>query len=180
MARGGEVVDAVDVVLEQWKRQRPDVDAGPMAVVGRLSRAARLLERGLQENFARFDLQSWEFDVLATLRRAGRPYRLPAGRLVESSMVTSGAITNRIDRLAGRGLVTRETDPANRRSVLITLTKAGRALVDEVLVAHVEHEDRLLKALSAKERYQLATLLRTLLVDLGDGRVPESGVDRRG
>jgi DNA-binding MarR family transcriptional regulator len=164
--------DAVDRLLDQWQVQRPDLDTSSMGVVGRLSRAARLLERRLEDNFGRFGLQRWEFDVLATLRRAGQPYRLTAGQLVASSMVTSGAITNRIDRLVNRGLVTRQTDPANRRSVLITLTGAGLTLVDEVVVAHVRHEDELLSSLTAKQRFELANLLRALLVGLGDRARP--------
>jgi DNA-binding MarR family transcriptional regulator len=154
--------DAVDVILEQWRAERPDLDPGPMGVFGRLSRASRQLDRRLQENFARFDLQHWEFDVLATLRRSGAPYRLTAGGLVASSMVTSGAITNRIDRLVARGLVDRQVDPANRRSVLVTLTAAGLALVDEAVTAHVRHEESLLAGLSADDRTQLIGLLRTL------------------
>jgi DNA-binding MarR family transcriptional regulator len=160
--------DAVDGMLAQWREQRPDVDTSPIGIVGRVSRAARLLERRLQDNYDRYGLQGWEFDVLATLRRTGPPYRLTAGQLVASSMVTSGAITNRIDRMAARGLVTREVDPANRRSVLITLTPAGRTLVDEVVVAHAAYEAGLLSALGPRQRDQLAALLRTLLVGLGD------------
>jgi DNA-binding MarR family transcriptional regulator len=154
--------DAVDVILEQWRAERPDLDPSPMGVFGRLSRASRQLDRRLQENFARFDLQHWEFDVLATLRRSGAPYRLTAGGLVASSMVTSGAITNRIDRLVARGLVDREVDPTNRRSVLVTLTAAGLALVDEAVAEHVRHEEALLAGLSADDRTQLIALLRTL------------------
>ncbi len=160
--------DAVDRLLDQWETQRPDLDASPMGVIGRLSRAARLLERELDDNFARFGLQSWEFDVLATLRRAGKPYRLTAGQLVNAAMVTSGAITNRIDRLVTRGLVTRDTDPTNRRSVLIALTRDGLRLVDEVVAAHVHHEHDLLTPLTPTQRTQLANLLRTLLIGLGD------------
>lgn len=160
--------DSVDRVLEQWRAERPDLEASPMGIVGRIQRASRLLERGLSENFARHDLQLWEFDILGTLRRAGPPHRLTAGALSASSMVTSGAITNRIDRLVARGLVTRETDPDNRRSVVIALTPSGLSLVDDVLVPHVTNEDRLLASLSEEEREQLASLLRTLLVGLGD------------
>lgn len=160
--------DHVDRVLEQWRTERPDLTADPMGVVGRIQRASRLLERGLSENFARHGLQLWEFDILATLRRAGPPYRLTAGALSDSAMVTSGAITNRIDRLEARGLVTRETDPENRRQVSITLTEEARGLVDDVLVGHVANEDRLLASLSAAEQRRLAALLRTLLIGLGD------------
>lgn len=160
--------DHVDWLMTQWRAERPDVDISPMGVVGRVKRASRLLERGQAEYFATLDLQSWEFDILATLRRAGAPYQLTAGGLVEASMVTSGAITNRIDRLAARELVTRATDPANRRSVLITLTERGRELIDAALAGHVENEARLLAVLDPAQREQLAALLRTLLVGLGD------------
>jgi DNA-binding MarR family transcriptional regulator len=160
--------DHVDRVLQQWRAERPDLETSPMGIVGRIQRASRLLERGLSENFARHDLQLWEFDILGTLRRSGPPYRLTAGALSASSMVTSGAITNRIDRLVARGLVTRETDPDNRRSVVITLTESGWALIDDVLVHHVAHEERVLACLNTTERQQLATLLRTLLIGLGD------------
>ncbi|WP_129668050.1 MarR family winged helix-turn-helix transcriptional regulator [Phytoactinopolyspora endophytica] len=162
------MADSVDKVLGQWRAERPDIDASPMGVIGRISRAARFLERKLEETFAAYDLQRWEFDILATLRRSGSPYQLTAGGLVESSMVTSGAITNRIDRLAAKELVTRETDPSNRRSVLITLTDQGRQLVDVVVAKHVENETQLLAALNPGEQEQLADLLRTLLMSLGD------------
>jgi DNA-binding MarR family transcriptional regulator len=160
--------DHVDRVLEQWRAERPDLDVSPMGVVGRMQRASRLLERGLSDNFARYDLQHWEFDVLATLRRSGPPYQLTAGALSDSSMVTSGAITNRIDRLVTRGLVSRETDPDNRRSVIITLTDSGRTLIDDILFHHVAHEEHLLASLSAEDQRQLAMLLRTLLIGLDD------------
>ncbi len=160
--------DNVDRVLQQWRAERPDLEASPMGIVGRIQRASRLLERGLSENFARHDLQLYEFDILATLRRSGPPYRLTAGALSGSSMVTSGAITNRVDRLVARGLVTRATDPASRRSVIISMTESGWALINNVLVHHVAHEERLLACLSVEEQQQLATLLRTLLIGLGD------------
>jgi DNA-binding MarR family transcriptional regulator len=160
--------DHVDGVLRQWGAERPDLDASPMGIIGRIQRASRRLERGLAENFARFDLQLWEFDILGTLRRSGPPYRLTAGALSASSMVTSGAITNRVDRLVDRGLVTRETDPNNRRSVVITLSQAGWDLIENVLGHHVTHEEKLLASLSADEQERLATLLRTLLVGLDD------------
>jgi DNA-binding MarR family transcriptional regulator len=167
--------DHVDRVLRQWRTERPDLDVSPMGVIGRMQRASRLLERGLSDTFAAHGLAHWEFDVLATLRRAGPPFRLTAGALSDSTMVTSGAITNRIDRLAARGLVTRETDPDNRRSVVITLTESGQAVIDDVLVHHVANENRLLAALSAEEQRQLAALLRTLLVGLGDAPPPTDG-----
>lgn len=155
--------DAVDRLLAQWHEERPDVDVSPIGVVGRISRAARVLERGLQREYSLHGLQGWEFDILATLRRSGAPYELTAGALASSSMVTSGAITNRIDRLVARGLVTREVDPDNRRTVRIGLTAEGRRLVDEVLPHHVANEAALLEPLSLVERERLAVLLRKLL-----------------
>ncbi|GGM23062.1 MarR family transcriptional regulator [Micromonospora sonchi] len=160
--------DNVDWRLNQWRTERPDIDPTPMGVVARIQRASRLLERELRANFAAHDLQLWEFDVLGTLRRSGPPYQLTAGQLVESAMVTSGAITNRIDRLVARGLVTREVDPSNRRSVLITLTERGRKLIDDVVVAHVDLEAKLLNELSGGDQEHLAGLLRKLLTSLGD------------
>lgn len=164
--------DNVDRRLEQWRAERPDLDPSPMGVVARIQRACRLIDRELRDHFATHDLQLWEFDVLATLRRSGPPYRLTAGALVEASMVTSGAITNRIDRLLARGWVIRETDPANRRSVLITLTGSGRELVDEVVVSHLDLETKLLATLSAGDQDRLAALLRKLLIGLGDTESP--------
>jgi DNA-binding MarR family transcriptional regulator len=160
--------DKVDHYLEQWRTERPDLDPAPMGVLGRLSRASQLLDRELRMFFADHGLHPGEFDILATLRRAGAPYRLSAGALTDAAMVTSGAITNRIDRLVAKGYVGRETDPQNRRSVLITLTDEGRALVDAVVGAHLENERRLLAPLTAGQQDQLATLLRRLLVGLGD------------
>jgi DNA-binding MarR family transcriptional regulator len=162
------VGDDLDWVLEQWRAERPDIDATPMGVVGRIQRACRLLERGLGEYFAAHDLQLWEFDILGTLLRSGPPYELAAGALGRASMISSGAVTNRIDRLLARGLITRQTDPANRRSILIGLTERGRALVGGVLEGHVVNETRLLAALGPDDQKHLADLLRTLLVGLGD------------
>lgn len=160
--------DNVDRRLNQWRAERPDIDPTPMGVVARIQRASRLLERELRANFAKHDLQLWEFDILGTLRRNGPPFQLTAGQLVESAMVTSGAITNRIDRLVARGLVTREVDPDNRRSVLITLSDKGRELIDPVVVSHVDLEAELLSRLGDRDQQRLADLLRELLVSLGD------------
>ncbi|MEV0649356.1 MarR family transcriptional regulator [Phytomonospora sp. NPDC050363] len=165
-AEGETVQDNVDWRLDQWRKERPDIDPSPMGVVARIQRACRLLERELRDNFAAYDLQIWEFDILGTLRRSGSA--LTAGQLVESAMVTSGAITNRIDRLVAKGLVTREVDPGNRRSVQIALTPTGLELIDRVVVAHVDLEAKILDRLSPGDREGLAGLLRTLLLSLGD------------
>lgn len=154
--------DAVDRILEQWATERPDLDASPMAVLGRIVRLARELDQPIQQVFRRHGLGSAEFDVLATLRRAGDPFRLTPGVLVESMMVTSGAVTKRVDRLARPGLVARHPDPGDRRSVLVGLTSDGRRLVDLVVQEHLANEERLLARLSPREREDLARLLRKL------------------
>jgi DNA-binding MarR family transcriptional regulator len=159
--------DAVDRIVSQWEAVRPDLDSSPIEVIGRVSRWSRLIDRRLAENFARFDLENWMYDVLATLRRGGEPYELTAGQLVTQSMVTTGAITNRIDRLAARGLVER-LGAADRRKVIVRLTPAGLALVDEVAVAHMATEAELLADLSPRQRHELASLLHTALLTLGD------------
>lgn len=160
--------DSVDRVLAQWNAERPDIDPAPMGVIGRISRASATFDKALRDNFAKYGLQRWEFDIIGTLLRSGSPYRLTAGQLTSSTMVTSGAITNRIDRLVDRGLVDRETDPDNRRQVLISLTADGRKLANEVVAHHAAYEAELLDPLDAAERDQLAGLLRKLLTGLGD------------
>lgn len=163
--------DAVDRILEQWRAVRPGLDVAPIGIVGRVSRLSRLIERQLGQNFARHDLQDWMYDVLATLRRTGEPYQLTAGDLVARTMVTTGAMTNRIDRLEALGFVERRPGE-DRRTVLVALTDAGRAKVDEVAEGHLTVERDLLSALSPKQQDQLARLLRALLVDLGDTPAP--------
>ena len=160
--------DAVDHIVEQWAAARPDLDSSPIAVIGRVSRLSRLIDRRLAENFAAFGLENWMYDVLATLRRGGAPYALTAGDLVRRTMVTTGAITHRIDRLAERGLVERAAAPDDRRKVVVRLTAAGRALVDDVAAAHLATEHEILGGLTTRQRRQLADLLRVPLLTLGD------------
>ena len=155
--------DGVDLILEQWSRERPDLDVSPMGVIGRISRLSRIFERGLAELFSSFGLGGGEFDVLATLRRAGDPYQLTPTELSKSLMVSSGGMTNRLDRLERAGFITRLPDPSDRRGTLVCLTDEGRRLVDEVVAAHVENERRLLHTLDRSEREALAALLRKLL-----------------
>ncbi|MFG1997853.1 MarR family winged helix-turn-helix transcriptional regulator [Spirillospora sp. NPDC048911] len=162
------MTDAVDEIRAQWGRERPDLDTWPMGIVGRISRLSRLLDRELKEFFAGHGLEFWEFDVLATLRRAGAAEGLTAGDLNKAAMVTSGAITNRIDRLAAKGLVERVPDPQDRRSVRVRLTDHGHATVDEIVGPHVENEARLLGGLDPDERSQLEGTLRKVLESLGD------------
>jgi DNA-binding MarR family transcriptional regulator len=160
--------DAVDQILDQWARERPDVEAWPMGIIGRLGRLSRLLDRELKEFFAEHGLESWEFDVLATLRRSGPPYELTAGALNRAAMVTSGAITNRIDRMAAKDLVERTPDEEDRRSVRVRLTERGWKTIEEQLGPHAANEARLLAGLAPEDRDRLAALLRVLLESLGD------------
>ena len=156
--------DTVDAILEQWRRERPDLDPTPMSVFGRISRIAALAEPELERVFRPHGLTGGEFDVLATLRRSGRPYRLTPTALSRSMMVSSGGTTKRLDRLEARGLVRRDHDPSDRRSTLVSLTDAGRTIVDAVVVEHVRNEERLLATLTPNERGKLAGLLRKLLL----------------
>ncbi|MEU2258384.1 MarR family transcriptional regulator [Nocardia xishanensis] len=162
------MTDHVDRVLAQWQDQRPDLDVSPMAVLGRLSRLSLLVGAELRKTFAAHGLDAASFDVLATLRRTDPPHRLTPTELTRSAMVTSGAITQRLDRLEERGLVTRSPDDRDGRGVQVTLTDAGRKLVDAALPDHVSTEHRLLEPLSATQRQRLAATLRILLESLGD------------
>ncbi|HET6296434.1 MAG TPA: MarR family transcriptional regulator [Kribbella sp.] len=162
------MADHVDLILEQWSEQRPDLDASPMAVMGRLKRLNQLIDGELSRTFATHDLDRASFDVLATLRRSNAEHSLTPAGLMRSSMVTSGAITQRLDRLEARGLVSRKPSETDGRGVQVTLTEAGLALIDAALPDHVATENRLLEALSAEERAALAGALRTLLESLGD------------
>ena len=157
------VSDEVDRLIEAWQRERPDLDVSPMGVLSRVSRLARHLDLARREAFSDSKLESWEFDVLSSLRRSGEPYQLSPGRLLRETLVTSGTMTNRIDRLAKRGLVERLPDPADRRGVQVRLTPDGRKRVDAALEELLRRERELLSALPAKDSRQLAALLRTLV-----------------
>lgn len=170
--------DAVDRVLAQWARERPDLDTSPIGVVGRISRASRLADAALRQNFARVDLDPPSFDVLATLRRSGAPFELTPGDLAHMSMVTSGAVSQRLDRLEERGLVTRRRSPADARVVLVQLSEAGHRAVEEVLPSHLATEDELLSPLTKAEQDQLADLLRRLLGAHETGSVGSASPER--
>lgn len=158
------MADSVDRILAQWGSVRPQLDVSAMGVLGRLSRLTRLLERAQSDVFEAHGLQAGEFDILATLLRTDAgPRGLTAGALTESAMVTSGAITNRLDRLVAKGFISRETDPANRRTVRVALTSQGAEVIEGALAAHLDNEERLLAPLGGDEREQLATLLGVLL-----------------
>lgn len=155
--------DRMDRVLADWAGQRPDLDFTPVGVVTRLSRVRTYLEAELAGVFARFGLTSADFLVIVTLRRAGKPYRMPQARLMDALGLTSGTVSVRLDRLERNGIVTREPDPASARGSLVQLTDSGLELFDQVAPVHLANEDRLLAALSPAERQVLADLLRRLL-----------------
>jgi DNA-binding MarR family transcriptional regulator len=158
------MADHLDSVLAQWAEVRPDLDASPMGVIGRLSRLSRLIDAELRATFATHDLDPASFDVLATLRRNARD--LTPAELMRSSMVTSGAITQRLDRLESRGLVSRRPSATDGRVVHVSLTPAGLALIDRALPDHVATEHRLLASMSGEERAALATVFRNWLAAL--------------
>jgi DNA-binding MarR family transcriptional regulator len=160
--------DGVDEILEQWRRERPDLDPAPFGVVGRVSRLARELERRLEPVYAAHGHEPGWHDVLATLRRTGPPYRMRPTDLMNALMLTSSGTTKRLDRLERAGLIARAPDPADRRGTLIELTERGRALIDEDTGPHLANEARLLAPLAPAERDALAALLRKLLIDLPD------------
>jgi len=155
--------DEVDEVTEAWERERSDLDLAPLAVFSRISRLARHLDLARREAFSAHAIELWEFDVLSALRRAGAPYELSPGRLLRETLVTSGTMTNRVDRLAARGFVERYPDPDDRRGVIVRLTAEGKAAVDGAFEALLAAEADLLADLPARERRRLAGLLRTLL-----------------
>jgi DNA-binding MarR family transcriptional regulator len=160
----GQLSDEVDDLVSAWHAQRPDLDVDPLQVLSRVSRLAKHLDIARRGAFASHGLESWEFDVLSALRRQGPPFQLTPGALLRATLVTSGTMTNRIDRLAAAGLVRREPDPRDRRGVLVTLTPEGEERVDAALEDLLNRERTLLAALGDPERKQLADLLRTLLV----------------
>jgi DNA-binding MarR family transcriptional regulator len=157
------MADHVDRLLEQWAVARPDLDASPMGVIGRLSRLARIIDIELNRTFSKHDLDRSSFDVLATLRRSNPEHCLTPAELMRSSMVTSGAVTQRLDRLEARGLVSRTPSATDGRGVRVALTREGLALIDRALPDHIANEERILASLSKSEREALADTLRGLL-----------------
>jgi DNA-binding MarR family transcriptional regulator len=156
-------MDHVDRITAQWNRERPDLDTGPMGLLGRLARLRNHLTRETEKVFAGHGINAAAFDVLATLRRSGAPYRLSPGDLLATTMVSSGTMTNRLDQLEKAGLIERMHNPEDRRGVIIALTDKGLALVDAAVESHVQNQHRLVAALSPDERDALDGLLRTFL-----------------
>jgi DNA-binding MarR family transcriptional regulator len=157
-------MDRAEYAANQWARERPEIDTEAMVLLGRLAEAALVISRDrLNPLFAQFDLQPGEFDVLATLRRSGQPYALTPTDLYEAAMISSGSMTNRIDRLEKVGFVTRKPNPADKRGTLVALTKQGLALIDRVIDAHVTNQQAIVNGLTAREQSQLSALLAKLL-----------------
>jgi DNA-binding MarR family transcriptional regulator len=162
--------DDVDRIVDAWQRERPDLDFSPLQVLSRLARVAKHLDRARKDAFAASGLESWEFDVLAALRRTGSPYELSPTSLLRQTLVSSGTMTNRIDRLTTRGLVERRTDPNDGRGILVRMTEPGRERVDHAIAELLIAETRLLGPLTRADQERLAALLRTLGADF-DGTI---------
>ncbi|MCU1437940.1 MAG: MarR family transcriptional regulator [Naasia sp.] len=154
--------DEVDGIVEAWQRERPELDFTPLQVLSRVNRLAKQLERARRASFATAGLESWEFDVLAALRRSGAPYELSPKALLQATYVTSGTMSNRIDRLVERSLVERRIDPRDGRGVLVSMTEAGRERVDAAIERLLVAETELLDGLSRGDQERVAALLRKL------------------
>jgi DNA-binding MarR family transcriptional regulator len=159
-------MDHVDRITTQWQAERPDLDVAPLALLGRLLRVAELAERELAAGLAESDLQSGWFDLLAALRRNGPRYELNPTQLMRATLLSSGGITKRLDRLAEAGLVERRPDPNDRRGTLVKLTRKGRTTIDRLIAVHIANEQRLLQVLKPTERRALDAALRRLLATL--------------
>ena len=160
------MADGVDRILEQWAQERPDLDTEAMGVFGRIYRIARASGDAVERTYARFGISRADFDVLATLRRSGPPFTLSPSALTASLMLTSGGVTGRLDRLDRLGLATRSPDPSDRRGLLVTLTPAGRKVIDQAVAAGLQTQRQMLDGLPASKRRQLDALLRQLLASV--------------
>ena len=157
--------DEVDRIVDAWLRERPDLDFAPLQVFSRVARLSKHLDRARRTAFSRSELDSWEFDVLSALRRAGAPFELSPKLLLQQTLVSSGTLTNRIDRLVERGLVTRRTDPNDGRGIFVGMTAGGLTRVDAAITRLVDAEAALLASLPAADQERLAALLRRLSLD---------------
>ena len=167
--------DEVDDLVARWQVERPDLDVEPLHVLSRVSRLARHLDRARRAAFGAHQLETWEFDVLSALRRQGPPYQLSPGALLRATLVTSGTMTNRIDRLASAGLVRRHPDPLDKRGVLVTLTASVRSVADAALADLLQRERKLLTGLDSAQRRELAGLLRVILAPFDSDTGPDLG-----
>ncbi len=157
------MVDAIDRVIVQWEKEKPHLDTQPMAMMGRVLRIAKHLESSVAQLHKRYDLKIGEFDVLATLRRSGEPYSLTPSDLINSLMLTSGAMTNRVDKLDSKGLIARTHSQEDRRSVTVQLTEKGFHLIEEVMDEHVKLQHDLVASLSEEEKEQMNQVFKTWL-----------------
>ena len=164
--------DETDGLLEAWARERPDLDVAPLAVLSRVTRLARHLDRERRAAFAQHGLEAYEYDVLTALRRSGEPYELTPGQLLHQTLVGSGTMTNRLDRMEARGLVARRRDPADGRGVRVRLTLQGRDRTDAAVADLLDRERTLLAALPERDRDRLAELLRVVLGNF-EGRLAD-------
>ncbi|MET9829123.1 MarR family transcriptional regulator [Streptomyces sp. NPDC006385] len=162
--------DAVDAIIDQWAQVRPDLDTTAMEVFGRIHRLTQTVGARMETAYARFGISRGEFDVLATLRRAGEPYTLPPRRLSATLMLTTGGMTGRLDKLERAGLLRRSPDPHDRRGLQVTLTEKGLALVDEAVTAGLAVQMEALSVLDDDQAGQLADLLRDLLTATSEPR----------
>lgn len=156
-------MDAIDRVVEQWAKQKPELDTDPMAMMGRLMRIAKYMETKVADLHKKYDLKLGEFDVLATLRRSGKPYRLTPSELIDTMMLTSGAMTNRLDKLENKGLISREHSKEDRRSVTVQLTQDGLVLIDKLIEEHADVQKSLVKSMTAAQKKQTNQLLKVWL-----------------
>ncbi|MCI0509074.1 MarR family transcriptional regulator [Chromohalobacter marismortui] len=157
-------MDNVEKATRQWSEEMPELNLLVMAVIGRLKVVTRLVHRDyLDPFFKNHDLQAGEFDVLASLRRAGAPYALGPTKLYEALMITSGGMTNRLDRLEKAGLIARSPNPEDRRGTLVSLTDAGLEMINRIVPLHVENEAVALSGLTTDEQNTLNELLRKLI-----------------
>lgn len=162
-------MDEVDRIVAAWRRERPDLDVSPMEILSRVSRLARQLDLARKASFSDYGIEGWAFDVLSALRRAGEPYQLSPSTLLQETLVTSGTMTNRIDRLVARGWVDRRPDPGDRRGVLVQLSDSGRATVDSALADLLLKEREILSGLTPAGSRKLAALLRELSTGFDGG-----------
>jgi len=169
-----QVRDEVDRLVIEWRRERPELDVSALEVLSRVTRLARHLDRARNIAFAKHGLETWGFDVLAGLRRTGAPYELSPGQLVQQTLVTSGTMTNRIDRLEELGFVERRPDPTDRRGIIVRLTRVGQEVVDAALDDLLASEESLLSDLSKSERELLAQMLCTVLIPFDAGDQPST------
>ena len=157
-----EAEDDVDRIVRAWSRERPDLDISPLEILSRVTRIAKHVDRFRKEAFRLSHLESWEFDVLAALRRAGKPYRLSPKALMAETLVSSGAMTHRLTKLEARGFVSRSADPDDGRGVVVSLTKSGLAALDTAFTHLLDAEHQLVESLSAEQQRQAAKALRAL------------------